>query len=163
MIKIDSEEAYTAAVTEFSDMIYRIAYQNMLNIADAEDVVQEVLFKLLKHRGAFADREHIKAWLIRVTVNQCKDIHKILFRRKEVSIEDIEEFDAASDESDDYVFLELSKLPKEDRNVIYLYYYEGYSIREIAEILKKNQNTVNARLTRARRKLEKILLEDDYL
>lgn len=157
MIQIDSEETYVEVVEAYSDLLFRIAYQNMLNTADSEDVVQDVLCKLLRHRGGFEDREHLKAWLIRVTVNQCKDYHRFLSRRREVPMESIEEYDATAEENDSEVFALVEELPKEDRNVIYLYYFEGYSIREIAEILKKNQNTVNSKLRRARQKLEKIL------
>ena len=157
MIQIDSEETYVEVVEAYSDLLFRIAYQNMLNTADSEDVVQDVLCKLLRHRGGFEDREYLKAWLIRVTVNQCKDYHRFLSRRREVPMESIEEYDATAEENDSEVFALVEELPKEDRNVIYLYYFEGYSIREIAEILKKNQNTVNSKLRRARQKLEKIL------
>lgn len=159
MITIDSEESYTAIVEQFSPMIYRIAYQNLLNSADAEDVVQDVFVKLLRQRDrTFRDEEHIKAWLIRVAVNQCTD-----FRRKfrKIKVEPLNDYEFGVTDETDGVFDLISVLPEEDRSILYLYYYEGYTIREIAGILGKRQNTVNSRLTRARKKLRDILGDGD--
>lgn len=159
MIRIDNEKSYIAIVEEFSDMIFRIAYQNLLNTADSEDIVQDVFVKLLKHKTyEFKDKEHLKAWLIRITINQCVDWKRKFFRNKEIAIED---YEIPFEEKEESLVYEISQLPKDDRNIIYLHYYEGYTIREIAEILGKKQNTVNSKLTRARGKLKRIIEEEE--
>lgn len=159
MIQINDEETYSEIVEKFSDMIFRIAYQNLLNFADSEDIVQEVFVKLLCHRREFEDEEHLKAWLIRVTVNQCRDFRRVFLRRQEVELTDVE---ASFEPREEWVLDELAKLSKYDRTVIYLHDYEGYTVQEIAEILKKKPNTISSRLTRARAKLKVILQEGGW-
>ncbi len=148
---IQSEENYNQIVEEFSNMIYRIAYQNLCNISDAEDIVQEVFLSLLKSREKdFTDKEHLKAWLIKVTVNKCINFRKSFWKQNTVPLE--EQTLSYTDE-ERTVMDEVMKLPSDYRNIIYLYYYEGYTIKEIAEILGKKQNTINSKLQRGRKKL----------
>lgn len=150
-----TEKEYEQIVEHFSDMIFRIAYQNLFHISDAEDVVQDVFLKLLNHKEKnFHDVEHLKSWLIRVTINQCLDYKKSFFRKNTVPLE---EFEIPYEPKEQGIMEELYHLPKDYRNILYLYYYEGYTIKEIAGILKKNQNTVNSKLTRGREKLKKIM------
>lgn len=137
-------------------MVVRIAYQNLKNQADDEDVTQEVFIKLLKQPD-FNDEEHLKAWLIRVTINQCKDLRKSAWFRKR---QPLDEQWKPRGEKQLGILDEIWKLPKDDRNVIYLYYYENYTVPEIARILGKNENTISSRLTRARKKLKTILAEE---
>ena len=73
---LQSREVYEKIVDDYSDMIYRIAYQNLRSSYDAEDIMQEVFLTLLKNDGKFKDSEHLKAWLIKVTVNKCIDFRK---------------------------------------------------------------------------------------
>ena len=145
------------AVSKYLDMVLRIAYQNTRNQADAEDVAQEVFIKLMK-QPQFNDEGHMKAWLIRVTVNQCKDLKKSFWHRNTVAIS---EDRSVSENAYEEVWSELRKLPKDQRNVIYLYYYEEYTVPEIAEILGRKVNTVSSWLTRGRKKLKQILEEGD--
>lgn len=161
-MKIDTEESYIDAVERYSDMIIRVAYNSLLSFPDAEDAAQEVFIKLLQNGcREFSDNQHLKAWLIRVTLNQCRNMRNSLLRRGELPLED---YDAPAGygrgEYEDLA-AELAKLPPDDRNVLYLYYYEGYNIRELSEILGMKQNTANSRLTRARIKLKKYLEEED--
>lgn len=144
------------AVEKYSDMVIRIAYQNLKNQADAEDVTQEVFIKLLK-QPAFNDDNHLKAWLIRITINQCKDLMKSDWFRKR---QPLDENWQPHSEKQLGIISEIWKLPKNYRNVIYLYYYENYSVPEIARILGENENTISSRLTRARKKLKIILIEE---
>jgi RNA polymerase sigma-70 factor (ECF subfamily) len=137
-------------------MVIRIAYQNLKNQADAEDVTQEVFIKLLK-QPAFNDDNHLKAWLIRITINQCKDLMKSDWFRKR---QPLDENWQPHSEKQLGIISEIWKLPKNYRNVIYLYYYENYSVPEIARILGENENTISSRLTRARKKLKIILIEE---
>lgn len=157
MVQVQSEADYTAIVEKFSDMIYRIAYQNLMNVADAEDVTQDVFIRLLKNKKkCFEDQEHLKAWLIRVTVNRCRDYRRFTLHRRETVLEGHEETEEVPENR---IWEEIAELPREDCTLIYLHYYEGYSIKEIGKILGKNANTVSSRLTRIRKKLRTMLKE----
>ena len=148
-------------VNEYSKMIFQIAFQNTFIKSVAEDITQEVLIKVWKNIKHIKDDNHLKAWLIRVTINACKDSNR-KYDKKEVPLEEteIEYFDKETSE----IFEELKKLKPINRNIIYLYYYEGYTIKEISKILKMNANTVSTNLKRARKELKNILEEggDNY-
>ena len=154
MLNIQKEEQYNRIVEKYSDMIFRIAYQYFYNKYDAEDVTQDVFLKLLYKKAFFKDEEHIKSWLIRVTINQCLDYKKSLARREMVSIDNLE---IPFTQEERGIIEELYLLKEEERNILYLYYYEGYKIKEISHILKQKQNTINSKLTRARKKLKEIM------
>ena len=154
MLNIQTEQQYNEIVENYSDMIFRIAYQYLFNKYDAEDIVQEVFVKLLTKRVIFKDKEHIKSWLIRVTINQCLDYKKSLTKKSTVPIENME---IPFEQKEGEILEELQLLKEDERNVLYLYYYEGYKIKEIAKILKQKQNTINSKLTRARKKLKEIM------
>lgn len=141
-------------IEEYSNMVLQIAFQNLFNKSDAEDITQEVFIKLIKNIHKLKNYEHIKAWLIRVTINLCKDYNKSYWNKNTTSLdEEIKYFD----EDNQSIFQELSKLNPEYRNIIYLYYYQGYKIAEISDILSMNQNTISSYLTRARKELKNIL------
>mgnify|MGYP002614560624 FL=1 len=154
MLNIQTEKQHREIVEKYSDMIYRIAYQRVLNQYDAEDIVQEVFVKLLCNKNYFRDGEHVKAWLNRVTVNLCVNYKKKLARQKTISASQLE---IPFTEPEREILEELYLLSDEDRIILYLYYYEEYKIREIAKILRQKQNTINSKLTRARNKLKKIM------
>ena len=154
MLNIQTEKQYREIVEQYSDMIYRIACQRVMNPYDAEDIVQDVFVKLLCNKSYFRDGEHVKAWLIRVTVNLCINHKKRLVRQNTISVEQLE---VPFTEPEKDILEELYMLPDEDRTILYLYYYEGYKIKEIAKILRQKQNTINSKLTRARNKLKKIM------
>ncbi len=159
MIQVDSEEDYIKAVETYSDMMYRVAYQNLLNVSDAEDVVQEAFLKLIKHSDKkFKDAEHLKAWLLRVTINMCSDLHRKRKRHPETNLDEGLGESAAPQREN--LSDELLMLETDERTVLYMYYYEGYTLKEIAQILEKKQNTVSSRLSRARKKLGEILREE---
>jgi RNA polymerase sigma-70 factor (ECF subfamily) len=144
-------------VETYSDMIMRIAYQNCFNKSDSEDIVQEVFIKLMQNMDNFENNpEYLKAWLIRVTINLSKDYNKSSWYKK---VEAINDNDVGYYFNTEEIGLihELSKLKPIYRNIIYLYYYEGYKINEIAKILNLNENTVSSNLTRARKKLKEYL------
>ena len=145
-------------IRQYSDMIYRIAVHNCQNPADAEDVMQDVFVELLTKCPCRDDPGHLKAWLIRVTVNKCRSLHRLAWRRKSVPLDECAEL-AGPEQSG--VMEEIRQLPETMRNVIYLYYYEDCTIAEIAEILGKNRNTVSSTLQRARAKLRDILEEGE--
>lgn len=157
MAKLGTEEA-EQIIRQYSDMIYRIAVHNVGNTADAEDIMQDVCVTLLTKCPKQRDAEHLKAWLIRVTVNQCNSLHRLVWRRRRESLEDYTHLEAPEQTE---VMAEIWQLPKNYRNIVYLYYYESYTIAEIAEILGKNPNTVSSNLQRARKKLKDILTEGE--
>ena len=154
MLNIQTEKQYNKIVENYSDMIFRIAHQYLYNKYDAEDIVQEVFVKLLSRKVIFKDEEHVKSWLIRVTINQCLDYKKSLVKRSTVPIENME---IPFEHKEEGILEELQLLKEDERNILYLYYYEGYKIKEIAKILKQKQNTINSKLTRARKKLKEIM------
>ncbi len=145
-------------VEKYSDMVMKIAYNNCFNKSDSEDIVQEVFIKLLKNLSKFKNDSYLKPWIIRVTINECKDYNKNAWYK---NVEEINENDLEYyfDIYEEKMIKEISKLKPIQRNIIYLYYYEGYKINEISKILELNENTVSSHLKRAREILKDILEE----
>lgn len=147
-------------IREHADMIYRIALQNLKNPDDASDIFQEVCISLLTKNAPLYDDVHIKNWLIRVTINKCKNFRKSVWNTRTEPLTP----DFNGQGKDDVSALELIfSLPINYRNVVYLYYFEQYTVPEIAKILDKSKNTVNSQLQRARKKLRNILEDGDSL
>ena len=151
-----TKEKAEEIIRQHADMIYRIALQNVKNPSDAQDIFQEVCVALLTKNAPLFDELHIKNWLIRVTINKCNNFNKSVWQNRTDSIDN--HIDLMAPETK-MILDELSELSPNYRNVIYLYYYEEYTIPEIAQILGKSQNTISAQLQRARKKLKKILDE----
>lgn len=143
-------------VRQYADMIFRIAFQNVKNRADAQDILQEVSLTLLTKDAPLFDNDHIKPWLIRVTLNKCSNFHKLTHRKNE---EPLDENLAYDEPLDTELLDEIMKLNKNYRNCLYLFYYEGYSIDEIAKILNKKPSTVGSWLYRARKKLKSMIMD----
>lgn len=121
--------------------------------------MQNVFLKLWKHRGKLEDNAHVDKWLTRVTVNECRSLFR--FRRDTVSYEEIEELCAApSFTREQDLICVVMQLPREQRTVIHLYYYEELSVREIADCLHISESAVKKRLSRARETLRARLKED---
>lgn len=153
-------EAFTAAVERYRDMVHRIAYSYMRNPADADDVAQDAFIKLFRSNKKFESDDHLRYWLVRVTVNQCKS----LFRKPWQRTEDIEAYAAtleATDRKTVNLFVELMQLPEKYRVPIILHYYVGLSAQETAEALGIPATTARTRLARRRAKLRKIIEEED--
>ena len=148
-----TESTFTAATERHLDMVYRIALNWFRNPADAEDAAQTVMLKLWQSDTEFADGEHLRRWLARVTLNVCKDMARSPWRRHTVSLEELPE-PAFSDEERRTIYRAVMTLPGKYRVPLYLYYYEGYSVAEIGELLHLNVSTVQTRLARARGKLK---------
>lgn len=155
-----SEQEVNRAVEQYADTVRRICLVHLKNYADTEDIFQTVFVKYLLHTAPFASPEHERAWIIRVTINACKDLLRSVFRRRTLSLEEVAEQPAPADEYR-AVLQAVQALPAAYRDVVYLHYYEGYTAPEIAEILGKNVNTVYTRLTRARGLLRRTLGGDD--
>ncbi len=148
-------------VATYSDMLLRLALHHTQNQSDAEDVVQTVLLKLFSSPPAFTSTEHEKAWLIRVTINQCHDTLRSAYRKRAVPLEHHTELAAPPAKGNTHVLSAVRSLPEKYRNVVFLYYYEGYSTKEISSILSLRQSTVESHLFRARAKL-RTLLEGEW-
>ena len=144
-------------VDEYATMLLRVAYSQLNNRAEAEDAVQEVLLKYIEKAPIFQSEEHEKAWLLRVTINHCKNHLASAWFRKRA---DLDEGIPALDSAELEVVTAVAALPVKYRAVVHLYYFEGYSTKEIADILHSRPNTVSSRLSRARALLAKALKEE---
>jgi len=142
------------------DKMFRTAIAIMGGKAEAEDIVQDVFVKLFEKQPRFESLEHETAWLIRVTVNLCKSRLRSHWWKKTVPL--LETYPAQTGEQQILMETVLSLLPKY-RTVIHLFYYVGYSTREIAEITEQKESTVREQLTRARRMLKKFFEEGDQI
>ena len=151
---------FTQLVQDHTDMVFRIALNYTRNPTDAEDISQNVFFRLYKAKTDFDSREHIRNWLIRVTVNECKRWLGAPWRQT-VSLEDYAATLSATAE-DRAVLRAVLDLPRKYRMPIYLHYYEGYSAQEVADILKIPKGTVCTHLSRGRKMLKLELEEDDF-
>lgn len=145
--------------------MYRVAFMQMKRHADAEDVSQEVFVRLLRYEPQFESKEHEKAWFIRTTVNLCRDVMKSKWNSTTVSIEKIPEQEKAyfhlPKEMEDETLWEVMELPEKYRDCLYFFYYEDYSIKEIAQLLGMPENTVKTNLKRGREALKKRLADCD--
>lgn len=140
------------ALEKYSDMVRRICFIYLRSQSDVEDVFQEVFLKLLQNKANFENKEHEKAWLCRVTINKCKDMLKSFWRRNVGSIEGMELPFEVKEEND--IMREVLLLPQKYKDVIYLFYYEGYSVPEISKLLDQKMNTIYSNLHRARELLK---------
>ena len=140
-------------VEEYADTITRICYSYGKNYDDTQDIMQNVFLKLMRANPEFDSKEHEKAWIIRVTINECKDFLKNIFRRH-TSLEEAQEIPIEEKEDLSYIREAVLKLPDKYKSVIYLFYYEGYTAVEIAGILHEKENTVYTWMNRARQMLK---------
>lgn len=152
-----NEEETGRAIRLYADTVRRICMVHLKNYSDTEDIFQTVFLKYVLHSKPFESEEHEKAWIIRVTVNACKDLLKSVFRSQTVPLDTLIETPQAQELQHTELLGAVLSLPPKYKDVVYLYYYEGYSAEEISRILKKNVNTVYTLLTRARKILKKEL------
>lgn len=152
-----SEEEAARAIERYGDMVRRLCLVHLKNPADTEDIFQNVFLKYVLSPVVFESPEHEKAWLIRVTINACKDLVKSFFRSRTVPLEELLDQPAPLLEEHREVLEAVLALPRKYRDAVYLHYYEGYTAAEIGKLLGKNTNTVYTLLTRAREQLRKTL------
>ena len=153
-----TDQQFVPLAQRYMDTIFRVAYSYLRSQADADDVTQDVLIQLYKTETAFESDDHLKHWLIRVTVNRCKNIFRSPWRK----VEDIADYEnSLTFEAPEHreLFDAVMVLDKRYRLPVLLYYYEGYSQKEIAGLLSLPEETVRTRLFRARGKLKATLTE----
>lgn len=143
---------------EHIDTIYKISLLYLKKPYDAEEATQDVFLKYLKYLPNFESKEHAKRWFIKTTTNICKNILKSSWFKKIIYLDIIPE--SPYNENEDNMLQEIQSLSNKYKDVIYLYYYEGYNTDEIASILNMNASTVRTNLSRAR-KILKVNLEGD--
>jgi len=155
---------------KYSNMIFQVSFSYLKSAADSEDIVADVFVKLINAEPKFQNEEHEKAWLLRTAINLCKNNLKH-WRRKTVDIDDIDNIDEYGNLQSENQFnininindtlKSVMELPERYKDVIYLYYYEGYSTAEIAKMLKKPHSSVRVHLHEARKILKGVLEEDE--
>ena len=148
---MDSKE-YKRLADQYIDMVYRVALNGCKNKYDADDVVQNTFIKLLKCK--FDNDEHVRNWLIRVAVNECNSLWNSSWRKKVTSLDEREDEPAFTTPEKSELYDLVMKLPPKYRQVVYLYYYEEFSVKEVAEMVKISETAVQTRLQRARKKLK---------
>lgn len=149
------EELYRRHV----DMVYRLCYVYLKNPFDTEDAVSIVFLKLIRAQKSFQDHEHEKAWLICTAKNTCRDILMHWWRTRRVDLENLPEIPAWDDQSHaESVLSYLLSLPEKYKTVLYLYYFEGYSVKEMSAMLGRKESTLQTQLAKGR-ELLKIDLE----
>jgi RNA polymerase sigma-70 factor (ECF subfamily) len=152
------EEKYTM----YSDLVFKLSMTYLGNVSDSEDVTQDVFVKLFTNAPQFESPQHERYWIIRVTINTCKNYLGTFWNRNTIGMETIEDM-PYTDNHTHIVTEKLYSLPPKYRVVLYLYYYEEYSIDEIATALKLSRSAIKMRLKRGREKLKLDLQEDtDY-
>jgi len=144
-------------IRKYSDMLIRISYSYMKNLSDAEDITQDVFIKFLEKSPSFVNIEHEKAWLIRIAINLNKDKLKSSYFKNTAPLEG--DFIDVTKEDNEIIEAVLS-LPLKYKSIVLLYYYEDYSISQVATILNLKESTVGSQLSRARKLLKPILKED---
>jgi len=160
LLRTDKE--FLALYERNVNRIYRICYLHLRSTADAQDATQTVFYKFIRSGKTFASEEHEKAWFIVTARNHCRDMFKLPWRRAYVAcIDDFAE--TVADKRNDYSELmdALMRLPVKYKEVLYLHYFEGYTAKEIAGLLKRNENTVYTQMAKGRERLKKDLGEDD--
>lgn len=150
---------YEQIVRKNIDTIYRIAISYTKTPADADDIVQQTFMKLLTKKVLFTDDEHVKRWLIRVCVNECNSLFSSFWRKNVESIDAMATEPEFTMQESSELYEAIKELPAKCGVVIYLFYYEGYSSKEIADILHIKEATVRTRLVRARKLLRTQLKE----
>lgn len=155
-----SEERFRILYDRHIDMLYKICMIYLKNEEDARDGVQEIFLKLWERKPDFSDQEHEKAWMIRLAKNHCINQRKSSWFRKRTDMKDWSSIPAKGDPEDTELLELVMELPVKFREVLYLYYYEEYSVREISRLLGRKESTIQSRLAAGRAKLKKLITVD---
>lgn len=153
-----TKQEFDCAAEQYLDMVYRIALNYFRHPQDAEDTAQEVMLRLWREEGTFDSDAHLRYWLVKVTLNLCRDHARSAWRRRTVPLETCPEPSFSTPERS-ALYQAVMGLPAKYRLPLYLYYYEGYSVAEVGELLGLKPSTVQTRLARARGRLKEELEE----
>lgn len=147
-------------VERYQESIFRAAFSIVKNCADAEDMVQDTFLQYLRSDREFDSEEHIKAWLLRTAINKAKNLRMAFWHRNKVSLEDYLATIPFENPMDHELIDAVLSLPQKYRLVVHLYYYEDYSVKEIAAVLTLSESAVKNRLLRGRQMLKNMLKEE---
>lgn len=150
------------AVDRYADTVRRICLLYLKNYHDTEDIFQNVFLKYCLYNKEFQNDEHEKAWIIRITVNACKDFLKSFYHKNIMPVEAIQDMAANADNDQSFVLEAVLSLPQKYKDTVYLFYYEGYTASEISKITGKKENTIYTFLARARKLLKEMLGGEDF-
>lgn len=154
------KQLFNELVERYRDNLFAIAFNVCKNAAVADDVVQDTFLQYYLTRKKFDNEQHIRAWLIRVAINKAKNINRSFWRQHKRPLEEYIETLVFTAPGDRELFETVMELPEKYRIVIHLYYYEDYSINEIAGVLKLTESNVKVRLLRGRQMLKEALKEE---
>ena len=155
MTSICQDYSVEYIVETYGDMLYKLACAQLSNKSDGYDALQEVMLKIHASEQKWNDENHLKAWLIRAVINKCRDYNKSAWNRKTAPLD--EAFYIQRSDPDFELQTALSQLPDKYKTTLYLHYYEGYKINEIAVILKVGESGIKKRLVKGREMLRKYL------
>ena len=158
------EDAFTELYVQHVDAVYRICYSFLKNRTDAEDAVQETFLRLMQSQKPLENDAHLRGWLVVTASNVCKNMLHSWQWQKRQEVEDWEEVLKSDNQTPEEtaVLKALMQLPEKYKTVLYLYYYEEYSCKEIAEMMQKKESTVRSLLKRGREALQKKIGGDGY-
>lgn len=152
-----TNDDYISAVKRNSQRLYMLALSFTKNHSDAEDIMQDVFLKLLRHNKSFNNEEHLDKWLTVVCVNESKNYIKSPFRKNTVLLDEAKDLYTFDTVNDYDIFKSVMSLPKKERTVIHLFYYEDLPVKEISKMLKIKESAVKTRLSRGRKHLKEML------
>lgn len=156
-----TQEYIGELIDKHGNMILRIAYTYMKNMADAEDTVQDVFLRIMDKKPEFSNETHEKSWIIRTTINICKNKLNVFWNKNKCSLDDVAQTYSFDEyDTDNHVLKAVMSLPDKYRIAVHMYYYEGYSTPEIAKFTGKTESTVRSILKRARTQLKDVLKEE---
>lgn len=159
-MRMYADMTFEDVMRTYADTVTRLALLRMGNRQDAQDIFQNVFLKLYTQKMEFRDAQHIKAWLIQTTIHTCIDEQRKFWRRHRTYLD--EAFCQVENPVERNELYELMELPANHRNALYLYYYEGFSIREISVCMKVRENTVKSWMRRGREELRQLLGGEQY-
>ncbi len=154
-----TDTEFERCIRLFRGSVCAAALCYLKNPADADDIVQDTFLKLYLYKGSFNDDEHIKAWLLRCAINASKNLLRSNWYRFSEPLTDMVIPETAPPDTQSLLPL-IMKLGRNNRVTMYMYYYEGYSTVEIAQILGIDPSAVTSRLERGRKQLKKLLTEE---
>lgn len=155
---MDTKE-YERLTSLLLDSVYRVAVNGCRNYTDAEDIVQNTFLKLWQKKDGFESDDHARRWLLRVAVNECNSLWRSPWKRKTSSLEELAQEPVFTTPEKSSLYDAVKELPQKNRLIVYLYYFEDYSVKEVAQMMGLSESAVQNRLFRAREKLKEILKE----